>query len=155
MASFSMSRETTIDAPPTTVHAILEDFHHWETWSPWEEMDPHLERTFSGADKGVGSHYAWKGNKKVGSGSMEITESTPQRIAIDLEFIEPFRASNKTVFDLTPAGDGTRVAWTMSGERNVLMTVMGKLYFDRAIGKDFDRGLAKLKTQAESGSAPA
>ena len=150
MASFSLSRESSIDAPAATLHAILEDFHQWQAWSPWEEMDPHLERTYSGADKGVGARYAWKGNKKVGSGSMEITESTPLRIALDLEFEEPFRASNKTVFDLVPEGRGTRVVWTMTGERNVLMSLMGKVFFDRAISKDFDRGLAKLKALAEA-----
>ncbi|KAA1426431.1 SRPBCC family protein [Nocardioides antri] len=150
MASFTLTRDAVVDAPPARVHAILEDFHAWEAWSPWEEMDPHLERSFSGADKGVGAHYAWSGNKSVGKGSMEITRSTPERIEIDLEFVEPFKASNQTAFDLTPAAGGTRVEWTMTGERNVLMTLMGKLYFDKAIAKDFDRGLAKLRAVAEA-----
>ena len=150
MPSFSLTREAVVDAPPARVHAILEDFHAWQGWSPWEEMDPDLERTYSGAEKGVGAHYAWKGNKKVGSGSMDITNSTPDRVEIDLKFMEPFQADNKTTFDLVPQGDGTRVVWTMRGERNLMFTVMGKLFFDRAIAKDFDRGLTKLKTQAES-----
>lgn len=149
MASFSLSRDAHVDAPPETVHAILEDFRRWEGWSPWEEMDPDLERTFSGAEKGVGARYAWKGNKKVGSGSMEITGSTPQRIDIDLEFVEPFKASNKTAFELRPEGAGTRVVWTMTGDRGPLMSLLGRLFFDKAIAKDFDRGLAKLKALAE------
>lgn len=149
MPSFSLTRETVIDAPPATVHAILDDFHRWEGWSPWEERDPDLERTFTGPERGVGSHYAWTGNKQVGSGSMEITGSTPERIDIDLEFVAPFKASNTTTFELRPEGEGTRVVWSMSGDRNLLMTLMGKLYFDRAIGKDFDQGLAKLKALAE------
>lgn len=148
MASFTLTRDAVVDAPPERVHALLEDFRAWEAWSPWEEMDPDLERSFSGAEKGVGAHYAWSGNKKVGKGSMEITRSTPERIEIDLEFVEPFKASNQTVFDLTPVTGGTRVAWTMTGDRNLLMTVMGKLYFDKAIAKDFDRGLAKLRAVA-------
>lgn len=149
MPAFSQSRETTIAAPPERIHAILEDFHQWQGWSPWEEMDPDLKREFSGPEKGLGSHYAWEGNKKVGKGSMEITASTPERIDIDLEFIAPFRASNKTVFELVPRGKGTRVVWTMTGERGLLMSVAGKLFFDKAIAKDFDRGLAKLKALAE------
>lgn len=150
MPSFTITREATIEAPVATLHAILEDFHRWEGWSPWEEMDPNLQRTFTGPERGVGSRYAWKGNKKVGKGSMEITGSTPERIDIDLEFVEPFKARNTTVFELLPAGSGTRVVWTMTGERNLLMSLMGKLYFDRAISKDFDRGLAKLKSLAEA-----
>jgi hypothetical protein len=150
MASFSQTRDTVIDAPPATVHALLDDFHAWKDWSPWEEMDPDLKRTFSGSEKGVGAHYAWTGNKKVGTGSMEITSSTPERIDIDLEFIEPFKAKNKAIFELAPAGDGTKLEWSMAGDRNLLMTVMGKLYFDKSIAKDFDKGLAKLKALAEA-----
>jgi hypothetical protein len=150
MPHFETSRETSIAAAPAVVHAALNDFHTWNTWSPWEELDPQLERTFSGAAAGVGSHYAWVGNKKVGEGSMEITGSTPERIDIDLEFLKPFKASNKTVFSLQPEGDGTRVVWAMSGERNLAFAVMGKLFFDKAIAKDFDKGLAKLKASLES-----
>ena len=150
MPAFSQQRETTINAAPAAVHPLLVDFHHWKDWSPWEELDPELKRTFTGPESGVGSHYAWTGNKKVGTGSMEITNSTPERIDIDLEFIAPFKASNKTSFELKPQGsDSTRVVWSMSGERNLFMAVAGKLFFDKAIAKDFDRGLAKLKALAE------
>ncbi len=150
MASFSLTRDAVIGADPATVHALIDDFHAWSAWSPWEEMDPDLKRTYSGAEKGVGARYSWVGNKKVGSGSMEITRSTAEQVDIDLEFVEPFKASNKTVFRLTPAGEGTKVEWTMTGERNLLMTVLGKLFFDKAIAKDFDKGLAKLDAAARA-----
>lgn len=150
MPSFANSRDIFIATPPATVHRILDDFRLWNGWSPWEELDPDLQREFSGAEHGVGSHYAWSGNNKVGQGSMEITGSTPERIDIDLEFLKPFKASNKTTFELRPEGDGTRVVWTMSGERNVLLALMGKLFFDKAIGKDFEKGLGKLKVLAEN-----
>ncbi len=150
MASFSLTRDAVIGADPATVHALIDDFHAWSMWSPWEEMDPDLKRTFSGADKGVGARYAWTGNKKVGTGNMEITASTADQIDIDLEFVEPFKARNTTVFRLTPTDSGTKVEWTMTGERNLLMTVMGKLYFDKAIAKDFDKGLAKLDAAASA-----
>jgi hypothetical protein len=54
-----------------------------------------------------------------------------------------------TAFDLTPAAGGTDVTWVMTGERNILMSLMGKLFFDKAIGRDFDRGIASLKAAAE------
>ena len=150
MPAFANSREIFIEAPPETVHDILDDFHLWSGWSPWEEMDPDLKRTFTGPEKGVGSQYAWEGNNKVGTGSMEIEESTPERIRIDLQFVKPFKASNKTIFELRPEGGGTRVVWTMTGERNPLMALAGKLFFDKAIGKDFEKGLGNLKVLAES-----
>jgi carbon monoxide dehydrogenase subunit G len=151
MAHFEMSRSTTINAPADRVHSLLNDFREWQQWSPWEGLDPDLKRTFTGPATGVGSHYAWAGNKKAGEGTMEITESTPSSVAIDLEFLKPFKASNVTAFDLTEAGSGTtRVNWTMTGTRGVVMGLMGKLFFDKAIGKDFDKGLAQLKAAAES-----
>lgn len=151
MAHFEMSRSTTINAPAARVHSLLNDFREWQQWSPWEGLDPDLKRTFTGPATGVGSHYAWAGNKKAGEGTMEITESTPSSVAIDLEFLKPFKASNVTAFDLTEAGSGTtRVNWTMTGTRGVIMGLMGKLFFDKAIGKDFDKGLAQLKAAAES-----
>ena len=79
MPHFTSQRETYIAAAPAAIHAVLNDFHSWQTWSPWEELDPQLTRTFSGPETGVGSHYAWVGNKKVGEGSMEITASTRSR----------------------------------------------------------------------------
>lgn len=151
MADFAMSRSTTINAPADRVHAHLDDFREWQKWSPWEGLDPDLKRTFTGPASGVGSHYAWAGNKKAGEGTMEITASTPSRVEIALEFLVPFKASNVTIFELAPAGAGaTQVTWHMTGNRGLLMSLMGKLYFDRAIGKDFDKGLAQLKAVSEA-----
>ncbi|MEJ7794778.1 MAG: hypothetical protein WKF50_04440 [Nocardioides sp.] len=44
-----MSRSTTIAAPPERIHPLLDDFHAWQEWSPWEKIDPDLQRTFTGA----------------------------------------------------------------------------------------------------------
>lgn len=150
MPAFEMTHEATVHAPPAAVHGLVNDFRNWTQWSPWEDKDPNLQRTFTGADSGAGSEYAWTGNKEVGTGKMMITASTPERIDIDLEFIKPFKQSNKTVFAFTPEGDGTRVSWTMGGSRNLLMDLAGRLFFDKALGKDFDKGLAKLKAAVEA-----
>ena len=152
MADFSLSRHTRVQAPPERVHALIDDFHEWQKWSPWEGLDPDLDRQFSGPDHGVGSRYRWAGNRKAGEGEMTIIESTPTSVAVDLVFLKPFKATNVTRFDLVLAGDATDVTWTMTGSRNAVMSVAGKLFFDKAIAKDFDRGLAGLKTQAERGS---
>jgi hypothetical protein len=151
MPDFSMSRSTTVDAPSDRVHGLVDDFRQWQQWSPWEGLDPDLERRYLGPASGVGSRYHWSGNRKAGEGEMEIVESTPSRVAVDLQFLKPFKARNLTTFDLEQVGGGhTRVVWTMSGRRGVLMSLAGRLFFDRSIGKDFDRGLASLKAAAES-----
>ncbi len=146
-----MSRATHIDVPPERVLPLLEDFHEWQQWSPWEGLDPDLKRTFTGPEKGVGSHYHWSGNKQAGEGTMEITESGPGGVEVDLRFLKPFKATNVTRFDLRPADGGTDVNWVMTGQRGFFMSLAGKLFFDKSIGKDFDKGLASLKAAAERG----
>lgn len=148
MPSFETTRSLVVKAPPEKVRGLLVDFHHWTKWSPWEDLDADLRRTYSGPIEGVGARYGWSG-KKAGQGSMAITAASDARIEIDLDFEKPIRANNKVVFRLEAEGSATRVTWTMSGTRNVLLAVMGKLFFDKAIGKDFDKGLARLRAAAE------
>jgi hypothetical protein len=148
MPSFEHARSTVVAAPPATVQGMVADLHAWTKWSPWEGLDPDLKRHYEGPAKGVGARYGWAG-KKSGEGSMIITGMAADRVELDLDFVKPFKAKNKVVFRFEPEGSGTRVTWTMSGERNVLLAVMGTLFFDKMIGKDFDRGLANLKAVAE------
>ncbi len=37
----------------------------------------------------------------------------------------------------------------MTGTRSAVMGLMGRLFFDKAIGRDFEKGLASLKQEAE------
>ncbi len=152
MSSFEVTRATSVDAAPAVVHGLVDDFHQWQRWSPWEGIDPDMERTYGGADAGVGARYAWKGNRKAGAGNMEIIESTPHEVVAALEFTKPFRAQNTMAFELTPAGDGTDVTWRLTGEQKGLMAIVGKVMtMDKLVGKDFEKGLAQLKLEAERG----
>lgn len=151
MGSFTVVRTSSISADPALIHALVNDLHEWPAWSPWEGLDDDLERTYSGAESGVGAHYAWKGNRKAGEGSMEIVSSTPEQVALVLRFLKPFKATNDVTFRITPAGGGADVAWEMTGVQTGLMAVFGKLIpMDRLVGKDFEKGLAQLKTVAEA-----
>ncbi len=151
MGTFHVSRRTSIHADPALVHGLINDFHRWPAWSPWEDVDPEMERVYSGAPSGVGAHYTWLGNRKAGEGSMEIVGSSPERIEVALAFVKPFKASNDVVFRIEPGNGGSEVTWEMSGEQNLLMTLVGKVYsMDRMVGKDFEKGLARLKAAAEA-----
>jgi hypothetical protein len=156
MSGYSVTRSITVNAPPHRVHGLVDDFHRWTLWSPWEDIDPDLQRSYTGPEQGVGACYAWSGNRKAGAGSMEITTSTPERIDIALDFLKPFAASNLTDFTFTPSGSGTQVSWQMSGEHKGLMGLFGRVMsMDRMIGPDFEKGLARLKAVAEETEAPA
>jgi hypothetical protein len=151
--SFEVSRSTGISATAEAIHHLIDDFHQWRAWSPWEDLDPALQRSYSGSDAGVGARYAWKGNRKAGEGSMVITGSSPERIDIEIAFVKPFRNTNQVTFTLTPTGDATEVEWTMRGEQKGLWGVLGRvLPMDTWIGKDFEKGLVRLMVVAEGDS---
>jgi hypothetical protein len=153
MGAYTVSRSTTVIADPARVHGLIDSFHEWTAWSPWEDIDPALHREYSGPDSGVGARYAWSGNRKAGQGSMEITASAPDKIDIRLEFLKPWRATTAVTFTLVPAVDGTEVTWLMTGEQTGLMGLVGKVVpMDRLLGKDFEKGLTRLKAVAEAPS---
>jgi hypothetical protein len=149
--TFRIQRTTRINAPPEKIFPHINDFHRWVVWSPWEKMDPALKRTYSGAANGKGAVYQWEGNGKVGSGRMEITESsTPSHIAIALDFIKPFEAHNIAEFTLDAQGDATNATWAMYGPSPYIAKVMHIFFsMDSMVGKQFEEGLANLKTIAE------
>ena len=155
MGDFEVARSATIGAPPQQVHDLIDDLRRWRSWSPWEDVDPNLRREYTGPDSGVGSRYAWEGNRKAGKGSMEIVESTPERIELRLVFEKPWKATNRVVFDLAAAGDDTtEVTWRMSGTNKGFAALFSKVVpMDRMVGKDFEKGLGRMKTAAESGGA--
>jgi len=152
MSEYTVSRSITIKAGPETVRALVEDFREWQKWSPWEDLDPDLERTYSGAERGVGAQYAWRGNKKAGEGSMEITETTDSAVQVRVTFLKPFKSTSTSTFEMTGGTDITDVTWTMRGQTpGGLMGLMSKLMpMEKWIGKDFDKGLDRLKATAES-----
>jgi hypothetical protein len=148
---FGIQRATTVKAPPEKIFPLINDFHQWGTWSPYENKDPAMKRSYSGAASGEGAIYAWEGNKNVGSGRMEILDSSaPSKIVIKLDFFKPFEGHNTAEFTMLPHGDATDVTWLMHGP----LPFMGKIMhvfinMDRMIGKDFEIGLANLKRLTE------
>jgi hypothetical protein len=113
-----------------------------------------MTRTLSGAERGVGAVYEWKGNNQVGHGRMEILESTSASLVrIQLDFIAPFEAHNISEFQLAPEGSGTRVTWTMTGPNTFMGKVMDVfMSMDKMIGKDFEEGLRNLEAAAGKGN---
>ncbi|MDR4467502.1 MAG: SRPBCC family protein [Nitrospira sp.] len=74
--TFRITRSTTIAASPETVFELIDDLHTWASWSPWEKKDRAMKKTHSGTEKGKGAVLEWDGNNDVGTGRMEILEST-------------------------------------------------------------------------------
>ena len=145
--NFAVSREADYNATPAKVFAQINDFKNWASWSPWDKMDSTMQRSYTGSATGVGSKYAWVGNRKVGEGSMEITDSEPsKRMQLDLHFLKPFQADNVTEFILTQKGNQTNLKWEMRGTKPFMMRVMGIAFnMDKIVGSDFEKGLINLR----------
>jgi hypothetical protein len=148
---FRVQRSIDIKAAPDKVFAYINDFHRWGAWSPWEKVDPGMKRSYSGPDAGKGAGYAWDGNSKVGSGSMEIIDNTaPGKIVIKLDFAKPLEGHNTAEFTLDSQGGSTHVTWAMFGPSPFISKLMGVFFnMDRMIGGQFEIGLSNLKAAAE------
>jgi hypothetical protein len=148
---FHVERSALIEAPPLAVYGHLADFREWAHWSPWAKLDPKMQSTFDGPASGVGAGYRWSGNSKVGEGSMRIVDSElPSKLVVQLEFLRPFRASNRATFILREEGGNTEITWAMDGKNSLISKAVGLFVnMDRLIGKDFDRGLRALKELSE------
>jgi uncharacterized protein YndB with AHSA1/START domain len=153
--TFSVERTASVTAPPEKIFPLIDDFHQWRSWSPYENKDPAMQRSFSGAASGKGAVYGWDGNSNVGSGRMEILDSAePAKIVIKLDFLKPFEAHNTAEFTMLPQGDSTHVTTTVTWRMRGPAPFMSKLMqvfmnLDHMIGKDFEIGLANLKRLAE------
>jgi uncharacterized protein YndB with AHSA1/START domain len=42
--TYTVSRSTTIAAPAPRVFELVQDFHEWRQWSPWDDLDPDMEQ---------------------------------------------------------------------------------------------------------------
>lgn len=149
--TYTVQRSAVINAPAKDIYAQIVDFRNWRAWSPWDELDPDMTRTYSGADSGPGAVYTWSGNRKAGQGRMEITDATePSDVTIALDFLKPFKSSSTTAFRLQPTEGVTKVTWTMTGPKTLMVKVMS-LYksMDKMVGPDFEDGLQRLAVATE------
>lgn len=142
----TVARSAVIAAPADAIFPNINSFKTWDNWSPWAKLDPNAKNTFEGPEAGVGSALRWEGNNEVGAGKMTILESQPNsHVKIKLDFEKPFASTSVADFTLQPEAGGTRVSWTMTGERPFIARFMCTLFrADEMVGKMFEKGLANL-----------
>lgn len=154
--TFEVKRSLEMKAPPEVIYAQVSDFHAWAAWSPWEKIDADLKKTFDGPASGVGAFYAWEG-EKTGAGNMKITEAKPgESLGLDLNFMKPFEAHNRTEFTFMKHGEGTVVTWSMKGTNSFGSKAAGVfMNMDKMVGGDFEKGLAAMATASEQAASAA
>ncbi|WP_420602103.1 SRPBCC family protein [Flagellimonas sp.] len=150
--SYNVSRSIEIAKPKNEVFENLRFLKNQDAWSPWNKKDPNMEKKFTGTDGEVGATSYWNGNKDVGEGEQELTKIVDgERIESELRFLKPWKSTSDAYLLTEDAGAGsTKVTWGFSG-KNKFPTSIFMLFMnmDKAVGSDFEEGLASLKTLLE------
>jgi len=153
-----VERSVVIAAPAPTVFAYVNDLHQFNKWSPWAQIDPATQYTFTGPESGVGATMTWQSeHPHVGSGSQEIIESVPnEHVTTLLQFGDEGDARSR--MELEPEANGTRVTWNFDTDLgfNPLSRYFG-LMLDSMVGSNYEQGLAMLKSlvETETGQTPS
>lgn len=149
--AFAIERSLVVSAPAEMIYPRIADLHQWNAWSPYEKLDPQMKKVFNGTPGAAGASYYWNGNSKAGEGTMTVRElMPPSKVTMQLDLLKPIEGHHVVEFNLEPADGGTRVTWAMRGSNTFLSKVVGVfMNMDTMIGKDFEDGLAALKTQVE------
>jgi hypothetical protein len=149
--SFSYSRSIVIEAPAEKIFPFVNTLTEWPKWSPYEKLDPKMNRKLSGPSAGVGAVYEWDGNSNIGAGRMAILDvNAPNSISIQLDFFRPMKGTNQVTFSFEAQGASTKVTWAMSGVTNYLGKLIS-VFIDceKMVGDQFSEGLMNLKKVVE------
>ena len=159
-SAYHVERKLEVATPADLVFGVLNDLGQFAGvlvlfGSPWEKLDPDMQKTFEGPAAGVGQSYAWSGNK-VGKGKMTIEESVPgQKVGMKLEFVKPMASTATCALTLAGTPTGSFVTWSMDGNHNFIGKAFGMfMNMDNMLGSDIEKGLAQLKTVAEGKQVP-
>ncbi len=151
--TYDVFRSVEIARPKSEVFEHLKYLKNQDEWSPWAKRDPNMEKKFKGTDGEVGCISYWNGNKEVGEGEQEITKIVPgKRIEGELRFLKPWKSTSDCYLQVDDGSEGkTKVTWGFSGRNKFPMSIMMLfMSMDKMVGKDFEEGLATLKTQMEN-----
>ena len=146
---FTVTRSTLVNAPAEKVYGFVASPRAWKQWAVWNQRDPDMKISYSGPEQGTGAKWSWE-SKSQGNGSMTLTRADPPHaVDFDLYFVD-FDTTSKGELSFSPEGNATRVTWTMDGDMGASpVSHWFALFADQMIGKDFEAGLAGLKTLAE------
>ncbi|MBK8810369.1 MAG: SRPBCC family protein [Acidobacteria bacterium] len=150
---YKVEREVTINKPRAEVFSYAKMLKNQNDWGPWVKQDPSIKLNYKGNDGEPGFTSSWESNmENVGVGEQEIKKiDEGKRIDSELRFKKPFESTSQAYMTMEDAGpNATKVRWGFSGSMprpmNLILLVMD---MDKEIGKDFDAGLANLKTILE------
>jgi len=152
-SAYKVERSIIVNAPVSSVYEEMRYFKNFKNWSPWYELDPEATITITGTDGEVGCKYAWSSKKEnVGSGSLTRIKQEENKLLVSELYFADFGSTSHAGYRFEPADGGTKVTWFNEGSLPFMMRAMG-LMMDGMMGKDFEKGLQKIKTYMEGSPA--
>lgn len=151
--SYDVNRKIIVHKSAPVVFEYLKYLKNQDNWSPWGKRDPNMKKEFEGSDGEIGAISKWEGNKDVGSGEQEIKRIVENEvIESELRFLKPWKSRSDAYLKVNEAGAGeTEITWGFSGKNKFPVSIMMLfMNMDRAVGKDFEEGLARLKDILEN-----
>jgi len=152
--NYHVTRSVTINRPLGEVFSYVKMVKNQDYWSPWKKRDPNMKQEFLGQDGTIGFVSKWESDhKQVGSGEQEIISIIEnERMEAQLRFLKPFKSVSTGFFETRDAGNNsTEVVWGFYGDNKFPVSIMMLfMNIDKAVGKDFEEGLADLKQTLEA-----
>lgn len=147
--TYDVERSVTINQPKSLVFDYIKYLKNQNNFSKWAQVDPEMEKRFSGTDATVGFISAWSSdNPDVGVGEQEILNIVDgERIDFELRFMSPFEATEPAYMTTEAiSADKTLVKWGFSGHIDYPMNLTFLFIdFETMIGNDLQQGLDNLK----------
>lgn len=149
--AWRIERRAEITAPPGPVFAYISILRNWPEWTAWNAREyPSLKYEYAGPDWGVGATQRWAGGPL--EGELRVADFRPgEYLEYELK-LDPSDAKLRGSLRIEPAGDGSRLTWSLWGESadNPFEKLMVRLQVPR-IERQFAIGLVNLQTRFRSG----
>lgn len=156
--SQKIERSEVINAPAKTIYQQLVKLENFNKFSAWSQQDSAAVYTIKGTDGTVGAYSSWTGSPEIsGEGKIEITALEQDRkVEHKLHFTQPKEGNASSVFTLNENNGLTTVTWSFEMATPRPWNIFNLFYsMDKQMGKDFEQGLASLKSLIEQQTGTA
>ncbi len=147
-STLEVTRSISMNATASTVFSNVECLDKWPAWSPWVEMDPDMETTYSEIPCGQGAWASWVG-KKAGTGKQTIVHKEGNSY-LKTELVINEREGNYSEWFFKEEGGVTTVKWSFLGSELPFVMRPVNILMEAVLTDTYENGLKNLKELAES-----
>jgi hypothetical protein len=144
-------KSISINAPVEKVWQNTNTLKAMDQWSPWNDLDPKMKKDWTGTTGQPGEKVCWE-SKEAGNGCQEVkkADASKKRIDTEIKFLTPYESEANAYVTVVPEGNGSKATWGFTSKIPYPFTVM-KMFMNMedAIGKDYQKGLSRLKEMSE------